>query len=173
MAFWKSLFGGKEPQPQQPGGEVVHVERRLDVPVDRAFEVFVDKFGAWWPRDLTWAGDQLEGIVIEPKMGGRCFERSRDGTVAIFGKVLAVERPSHIVLAWQIRPDRTPEPEEGMSSRVDVRFVADGADKSAVVVVHRDFFRHGDGWQAYRAEMASKKGWPRLIDLYAEAVRRP
>jgi uncharacterized protein YndB with AHSA1/START domain len=105
-------------------------------------------------------------------MGGRCFERSRDGTIATFGKVLAIERPSHIVFTWQIRSDRTPEAEEALASRVDVRFIGETPERSEVILVHRDFFRHGDGWQSYRGEMASKKGWPRLLDLYVEAVRR-
>jgi hypothetical protein len=38
------------------------------------------------------------------------------------------------------------------------------------VVVHRDFPRHGDGWEKYRQAMAAKSGWPMLIDAYTRAA---
>ena len=55
-------------------------------------------------------------------MGGRCFERLKDGGEQVWGKVLAFDRPHHIVIAWQISPDRTPEDSDATASRVDVRF---------------------------------------------------
>ena len=42
--------------------------------------------------------------------------------------------------------------------------------KTDVVLVHRDFPRHGEGWEKYKTEMAAKSGWPRLMDLYKAAV---
>lgn len=170
------LFGKK----QDGGGgaasesrELFSLARTVDVPPARAFEVFVDRIGEWWPKDYTWAKETLAGMTIEPRYGGRCLERSADGSVAVWGKVLAFDRPNHIVIAWQIRPDRSPEPEEGGSSRVDIRFVANAAGKTEVLLVHRDFPRHGEGWEKYKSEMAAKDGWPRLLDLYVQAVQRP
>ena len=84
--------------------------------------------------------------------------------------MLSFQRPEHIVIAWQISPNRSPEPSEATASRVDARFVVIDPQTTEVVVVHRDFPRHGEGWQAYRAAMGAKTGWPRLIDLYAKAV---
>jgi uncharacterized protein YndB with AHSA1/START domain len=168
--MWKRLFGRKEETGVGGNAELLIVSRKISVPPERAFEFFVDRLADWWPRDYTWSGDKLDTIAIEPTMNGRCFERSTDGSESVWGTVLTVERPKHIVLAWQIKPDRTAEPSEGTASRVDIRFVDDGAGATDVVLVHRDFPRHGDGWQSYKDNMASKKGWPRLIDLYAEAV---
>ena len=124
----------------------------------------------WWPRDSTWAGDDLAEIGIEAKMGGHCFERTKDGGETVWGTVLTVARPSHIVFAWQIGPDRSAEDNEAAASRVDVRFAETTPGRTDVILVHRDFPRHGEGWEAYRAAMAAAKGWPRLIDLYAKAV---
>jgi len=149
--------------------ELFTVSRTINAPVDRAFAVFADRIGEWWPRDYTWAKENLDAIVIEARMRGRCFERSKDGTVAIWGTVLACSRPEHLVFAWQIRPDRSPEPEEGMASRVDIRFVG-RYGKTDVVLVHRDFPRHGDGWEKYKAQMQGKDAWPRLMDLYKAAA---
>jgi hypothetical protein len=75
------------------------------------------------------------------------------------------------VLAWQISPNRTVVDHEAAASRVDVRFVEAEPGITEVVVVHRDFPRHGDGWEKYRQEMGARgNGWPMLMDLYARAV---
>jgi uncharacterized protein YndB with AHSA1/START domain len=170
--IFKALFGRKDSGGAKVGGtkELLTLTQRVDVPVERAFAVFVDELNSWWPREYSWAGENLETIGIEPRYGGRCFERARDGTTQVWGTVLAVERPNHIVFAWQITADRKPEQSETTSSRVDVRFAAPEPGKTDVLLVHRDFFRHGEGWEKYREDMAGKKGWPYLIALYAKEV---
>lgn len=170
--MFKWLFGKKDDSPAEAGGtaEIVVVNRRVGTPADRAFSVFVDELHTWWPRDYTWAKDDLDHIGIEAKLGGRAFERDKAAGMSTWGTVLSMKRPEHIVLAWQIRADRTPEPSEASSSRVDARFVAVDPQTTDVVIVHRDFPRHGEGWQAYRAQMAGKQGWPRLIEAYARAA---
>ena len=52
------------------------------VPLDpsKAFELFVDRFDTWWPREghkLLEA--DLAEVVIEPREGGRWYERAVDG----------------------------------------------------------------------------------------------
>jgi uncharacterized protein YndB with AHSA1/START domain len=168
--MFKWLTGKREEEAAGGSKDLLIVSRTLPAPVERAFAVFVDEFNDWWPRDLTWGGDKLAEIAIEAKTGGRCFERTRDGSESVWGTVLNVARPSHIVIAWQIRPDRAPEDNEARASRVDVRFVETSPGATEVVLVHRDFPRHGAGWEKYRATLAAAKGWPRLMDLYAKAV---
>ena len=168
--MFKWLFGKKQETAAGGNAELVVVSRTVPVPVAQAFEGFVDRFNDWWPRDFTWGGDRLEKTVIEAKINGRCFERTADGTLSVWGTVLTMARPDHIVLAWQIKPDRTPEASEATASRVDVRFVATNPNTTEVILVHRDFPRHGAGWEKYKAKMAAAKGWPRLMDLYAKAA---
>jgi uncharacterized protein YndB with AHSA1/START domain len=169
--MFKWLFGKKDDAAEVGGtAELIVVNRRIGLPVDRAFSLFVDELNTWWPRDLTWAKDRLAEVGIEPKIGGHAYERDKDGAVSTWGTVLSLRRPEHIVLAWQIRPDRTPEPSGGAASRVDARFVSVDPNTTDLVLVHRDFPRHGDGWQGYRAGMAGKSGWPRLIEAYAKAA---
>jgi uncharacterized protein YndB with AHSA1/START domain len=167
--MWTSLFGRKK---ETVGGtkDLLFLSRTVDLPAERAFALFVDAFNSWWPRDATWGKEKLDLIGIESRIGGRCFEKSRDGTIAVWGKVLTLDRPRHIVFTWQIRPDRSAEEEENQASRVDVRFVEGDGKKTEVVVVHRDFFRHGDGFEAYRQEMAGKRGWPTFMGCYVKAA---
>jgi uncharacterized protein YndB with AHSA1/START domain len=173
--MFKWLLGGKgggaADEPHDEGtAEVVVVSRKVALPRQAAFAAFVDRLTDWWPRDLTWAGDSLDTVAIDATMNGKATEKSRDGTVTTWGTVLSVNRPEHIVIAWQIGPDRAPAPSEATASRLDVRFIPTDDGGTEVMVVHRDFPRHGDGWQAYRATMGGKTGWPRLIGLYAKSA---
>jgi len=168
--MFKWLFGSKDSGANTGSAEIVVVSRKVKATPEQAFAAFVDKFDSWWPRDRTWGKDRLAEIGIEPKLRGTCFERTTDGAISVWGTVLSLQRPEHIVIAWQIKADRTPEPTAGTASRVDIRFVAIDPETTEVVVVHRDFPRHGDGWQAYRTAMGAKTGWPRLIELYGKAV---
>ena len=171
--IFKALFGRKEDSSGPTVGgtkDLLTLNQTVDAPPERAFQIFVDGFDGWWPREYTWGRDKLAEIGIEPKMGGRCFERLEDGSEQVWGKVLAFDRPHHIVIAWQISPDRTPEDSDATASRVDVRFSPGPDGKTNVLVVHRDFFRHQGDWEKYRNDMASKKGWPLIIAAYAKAV---
>jgi len=171
--IFKALFGRKDSSsgPKVGGSkDLLTLTQPVDAPPDRAFQVFVDEFDRWWPRDYTWGKDSLASIGIEPKMGGRCYERHKDGSEREWGKVLAFDRPHHIVIAWQISPDRTQEESDATASRVDVRFSPMDDGRTNVLVVHRDFFRHQGDWEKYRNDMAAKQGWPMIIAAYAAAV---
>jgi uncharacterized protein YndB with AHSA1/START domain len=171
MIFGK-LFGRKDSATADVGGtkDLLTLSRKVDVPPERAFAVFVDEIGRWWPRDYTWGKERLETMQIEPRYGGKCVEITKDGARSVWGTVLAFDRPNHIVFAWQIKADRTPEESEGTASRVDVRFTDAGDGKTSVLLVHRDFFRHGEGYEEYRNQMAAAKGWPLIMDAYAKAA---
>lgn len=171
--MFKWLFGKKDKQEDATevsgSAELIVITRRVPASAAQAFNRFVHEIGAWWPRDLTWAGDNLAELKIEPRMRGRAIEISKDGSQDVWGTVLSVQEPEHLILAWQIRADRTPEDSEQSSSRIDVRFVKVDDETTEIVIVHRDFPRHGEGWQKYRADMAGKSGWQRLIEAYASS----
>ena len=126
--IFKGLFGRKDKNAGDVdiGGtkDLLTVGRTLAASPERAFTVFVDEIDRWWPRERTWAKGNLAAMVVEPRYKGRCFERSKDGAIAVWGTVLAFDRPQHIVFSWQIGPDGRPTENEGASSRVDVRFAA-------------------------------------------------
>jgi uncharacterized protein YndB with AHSA1/START domain len=103
-------------------------------------------------------------------MGGRAYERNKDGSERVWGKVLSFDRPHHIVVAWQITPDRGVEESDATASRLDVRFSPIEGGRTNVLLVHRDFFRHQGDWERYRNEMAGKTGWPQIIAAYARAA---
>jgi uncharacterized protein YndB with AHSA1/START domain len=163
--MFKWLFGRTDDEPgglSTGSGEVIVVSRKIAAPPATVFDAFVSQFDTWWPRERRVASGQLH---IDPRFGGRLTEGAE--TV---GSVLSFHRPEHIVIAWQIGPGGRLEPSEGSASRIDVRFVPVDGRATEVVVVHRDFARHGDGWQAYHAEMRGKNGWPAIADAFAKAA---
>lgn len=148
------------------------IQYTLTVPLPRsdAFALFAQRLAQWWPREYTWGQDVLEDIGIESRLDGFCYERGPHGFRCDWGRVLAWEPPGRLMLAWQISPRREPEPNPARASTVDVRFDAEGDRRTRVTLEHRDFDRHGDGVDDYRAALASEQGWPYILSRYAAAA---
>jgi hypothetical protein len=72
------------------------MSRRLD---DRTFHVFTAGMSRWWLKSDSINKSTIKDIVIEPKAGGRWFERGEDGSECEWGKVLAWEPPVRLRLA--------------------------------------------------------------------------
>lgn len=60
------------------------------------------------------------------------------------------------------------EPEN--TSEVEVRFVADGSDRTRVELEHRNIDRHGPGWQGVVDAVDGDAGWPLYLARYAALV---
>jgi uncharacterized protein YndB with AHSA1/START domain len=151
-------------------GNEVRVDVTVDGPIERAFAVFAEHCDSWWPRSYRLGEAERTDVLLEPRVGGRWYERLADGSECDWGRILAWDEPGHVVLSWQIAPDFTREPDPERASRVDVRFVADGASRTVVTVVHSEFERHGDGWESMRDGVAHDGGWPGIMATYAEVV---
>ena len=71
----------------------------VDVPPERAFAVFTSDLASWWPLDSHHIGSQpAVAVVVEPRVGGRWYERAADGSECDWGRVLAWEPPHRVVL---------------------------------------------------------------------------
>jgi uncharacterized protein YndB with AHSA1/START domain len=49
----------------------------VETPPERAFELFTEGMGTWWPREFSWSQDKLEGISWERHGDGA--QEYRDG----------------------------------------------------------------------------------------------
>lgn len=135
---------------------------------DDAFAAFTGRMAEWWPPEYTWSEAALAHIAMEPRAGGRWYERDTRGAEQAWGTVRAWEPPRSVVLSWQISPARLPEPDPSRASEIEVRFTADGAGATRVEVEHRGFARHGEEVaDAYRAGMDSPQGWPAILARFA------
>jgi uncharacterized protein YndB with AHSA1/START domain len=147
----------------------VKVSHTLTVraPVERAFAVFTDGFGSWWPATHHLGDAELADAIIEPRAGGRWYERNADGSECDWGHVIAWEPPHRVLLAWQLDADWRYD--RDLITEVDVRFEPDG-DGTRVTFEHRHLERMGDRSEEVRRAIDSPEGWRGILANYREAV---
>lgn len=138
----------------------------VDAPKERAFDVFTAGMHTWWPGSHKIGGADLEAAALEPRAGGRWYERDTDGSECEWGRVLSYEPPDRLVLTWQIDSRWAFDPE--LVTEVEVRFIADGANRTRVEVEHRKLEQFGDAAEQMRATFDSDGGWPLLLRDFAE-----
>ena len=156
---------------QQVSPYAISTTLRIPVPAEEAFAAFTDRLGDWWVREYTWSGpDLLVELGVEPRAGGMLYEIGPHGFRMDWGRVLTWEPPYRLGFTWQIGPDRTPVPDPGRASEVELHLHPAG-DQTEVRVEHRHFDRHGDTAEDYRAALTP--GWEELLTRYAEVATRP
>jgi uncharacterized protein YndB with AHSA1/START domain len=139
----------------------------VNAPADRAFKLFTEQFDRIKPREHNMLGVDIAESVFEPRVGGRVFDRGADGSECQWGRVLAYEPPARTVFTWDISPTWQIETEPDKSSKVEVRFVEDGPDRTRVELEHRHLDRHGDGWEGTREAVSSDQGWPLYLQRFS------
>jgi len=149
---------------------LVRAQVTVDAPQERAFAVFTDGIDSWWPRAHTIGEAPLARIVLEPRVGGRAYSIDTNGDECDWGQVLHYEPPARVVLRWNITLQWKPETDPTRCSEVEVRFVPDGPGRTRVELEHRDFERHGDGWEAMRDAVGSPGGWSATLAAFALAA---
>ena len=150
------------------------VRQSVTVPLsqERAFGLFVDDFSDWWPLSSHHIGERpATHVIIEAHEGGRWYERDERGAECDWGRVLAVDRPSRVLLGWQLSPKFEFDPDTARTTEVEVTFEARGAASTIVTLEHRGFDVHGDAAASMRDSVAGEGGWAQLLGLYAEAAR--
>lgn len=149
----------------------VRTEITLDVPLERAFRVFTERFDHIKPREHNMLAVDIAQSVFEPRVGGRIYDRGVDGSECQWGRVLAYDPPTRLVFSWDISPRWQIETDQARSSEVEVRFIAEGERRTRVELEHRHLDRHGEGWQGLAAGVQAEQGWPLYLQRFAEASR--
>jgi hypothetical protein len=135
---------------------------RVDCPREHAFEVWTTRLSAWWPRGHTTSGDPDATVVLEPRLGGRIFERTTDGREIDWGEITIWEPPERFGYLWHI--GRTRED----ATDVSVSFVDAGDGATQLEIVH-------GGWEHLGAEgeqwrRANTTGWDTMIPAFRAAA---
>jgi len=142
----------------------------VDTSRAHAFDVFTTQFDSWWPRGHHIGKAELLAAVIEPKVGGRWFERGVDGSECDWGTVLTYEPPSRIVLSWQLNGQWEFDPDSAHASEVEVRFIAESGSRTRVELEHRHIERAIHAEQL-RGGVDSAQGWAGLLEMFAGKAR--
>jgi uncharacterized protein YndB with AHSA1/START domain len=137
----------------------VLVRKRIVVnaPQAHVFDFFTAQQNLWWPRaHHIGARDQFTA-VLEPRVGGRWFERGDDGSECHWGRVLAWDPPRRLLLTWDIGADWKPDPT--LATEVEVNFIAEDSERTRVELEHRKLDRYGDKAEMMRALFDSPDAW--------------
>lgn len=134
-----------------------------------AWRVFTEKMGTWWPLAHYAIGKtKAADAVIEPRVGGRWYERGEDGSTCDWGTVLSWEPPSRLVLSWDINADWQFDPT--LKTELEVRFIAEGQDGTRVELEHRHLDRYGSRRDEMRRIFDTEGDWGRLLEMFARAA---
>jgi len=175
--FWAQALTAYKDAVEQPAGEVMtqtHESVRKQVVVnaglERAFSLFIERFDAIKPREHNIMAVPIAETVFEPRVGGHIYDRGVDGTECRWARVLAYEPPDRVVFSWDINGHWQIETDPAKTSEVEVRFIAESADRTRVELEHRNLERHGQGWEAVRDGVEHDAGWPLYLQRYRGAV---
>ncbi|HKU99216.1 MAG TPA: SRPBCC family protein [Vineibacter sp.] len=150
---------------------IAPIVRTIEVKVApaRAFDLFTTRMAQWWPTGKTVAKNPHVAIIIEPRVGGRWLERDAEGNESPWGKVLAWEPPSRLLLAWQLTSNWNYDPQ--LVTEVELTFVPADGGSTRVTLEHRNLERFGTDAARHAEKLGG--GWPvRLADFATYADRQ-
>ena len=134
----------------------------------RAFAVFTDGIDRWWPREHHIGTSPMTRTLIEPKVGGRWYAVSEDGSECDVGRVLAWEPPGRLLLSWQITGDWQFDP--SFVTEIEVRFTPAGPKSTNVRFEHRLLERYADKALEIRGQLDAQGGWHKTIEEFARVA---
>jgi uncharacterized protein YndB with AHSA1/START domain len=136
--------------------------------VARSFAAFTDRMGRWWPRTHSIGSTPLADVIVEPRVGGRWYERSTDGAECEWGKVLAWDPPGRLILAWQLDANWKYDP--ALVLEVEITFTALEGGMTRVDLEHRNLERYGDKAATVRDMVGSDNGWAGILKSFVADV---
>ena len=141
--------------------EPIRLAFEVDCPADHAFDVWTGRISAWWPADHTVSGEANVAVVLEPRPGGRIFERTAAGVEHDWGEIVAWEPPTRFVYLWHLRRDRAD------ATEVEIRFIQRG-ETTLVEIEHRGWEALGADGQTWRDR--NNGGWATLLPHFVAAA---
>jgi uncharacterized protein YndB with AHSA1/START domain len=143
---------------------------RVPAPADEAFRIFTERPIEWLPAGHTFIKNP-QSITMEPRTGGRYYERGADGTEVTRGTIVDWAPPHRLVVTWRIGPGWRPVFDDEKASRIEVEFAAVGPDVTEVVLTYTQLKRHGEMAGLIRSAVAAP-GPGESLERYAETVAR-
>jgi uncharacterized protein YndB with AHSA1/START domain len=143
----------------------------VDAPVERAFRIFTEEFDHIKPREHNLLKVAIARTVFEPRVGGHVYDVGVDGSECRWARVLAFEPPARFVISWDISPQWQIETDPEKTSEVEIRFIAEGAERTRVELEHRHLDRYGANWESVRDTIGSEGGWPLYLRRFGDVLK--
>jgi uncharacterized protein YndB with AHSA1/START domain len=145
---------------------------RVPVPIERAFSVFVERMETWWPASHHIGAQPFQAIFVEPRVGGRWYERDLQGNECDWGTVLAWGPPRRVTFSWHLGLDWKFNPDLAKASEVEIRFTSEGPSTTLVELEHSRLERHGEGYQQLRTALDGPNAWASILAEFAKVAGR-
>ena len=142
--------------------EPLRLTFRIDCAPAHAFAVWTTRLSTWWPKGHTTSGDPDAVVTLEPRLGGRIYERTRDGTEVDWGEITMWEPPHRFAYLWHIGRARHD------ATDVEVSFVDADDGATELRIVHSGWERLGAQGQAWRE--ANTAGWAAMVPSFHAAA---
>jgi uncharacterized protein YndB with AHSA1/START domain len=123
----------------------------------RAFALFAGGFARWWPLSRVHTGPDPVDCAIEPRVGGRVFERAADGHETAWGTVLAYDPPHRLTFSWIV------ELPAGQEQLVEIRFTPEDRG-TTVELTHSGWEQLGDAAASLRERY--DRGWGTVFERH-------
>jgi hypothetical protein len=134
-------------------------------PRPEAFELFTEHIAEWWPMRGHSVGADAADVVLEPRAGGRVYERTTSGEEREWGRIVTWEPPERLAVSWF--PGREP----GQATEWECVFEEVNALTTRLRLTHHGWERLADGAEA-RGEMEAG-WWPRVMAAFGEWAADP
>jgi uncharacterized protein YndB with AHSA1/START domain len=140
------------------------LRKTITVPLvqSRAFELFTDRFGEWWPLATHSVGlDDALLVKFPCEAGGSIVETMRDGKSCVWGTVTRWDPPVAVCFTWH------PGQPQSWAGDIEVRFIPDGAAATVVALTHSGWDRRADG---AAARLSYDSGWEVVLGAYGSTA---
>ena len=124
-------------------------------PAAHAFDVWTAQTSRWWPLSHTVTEEKGLHVVVEPRPGGRIFERTPTGEEIDLGWITAWEPPHRLVYQWHINADRSD------ATEVEITFTDQPDGATQVEIEHRGWERLGAAGAIRRDR--NRAGWDAVL----------
>ncbi len=143
--------------------------KTIEVPCsqEKAFAVFVNEMGSWWPLDkrsmsMMSGGKPAKSLRIEPKQGGKIVEIGHDDTEHLWGTITSLD--PHDLIAMDFHMGLPAD----NASLVEVRFSALENERTQVELTHSNWEAFGDMAEMMRGGYGS--GWVVIFEQAYKAA---
>lgn len=138
------------------------IYREFDVScsVEHAFDTWTRRIGLWWPlAGHSVSHEDAASVRIEPMLGGRIIETTRDGEEIVWGTVNQWQPPNRFGYLWHIGEEDAAE-----ATEVTITFTALDAERTRVTITHGGWERAGPARGPKRR--ANERGWDGVISAF-------